>query len=96
MDKSSVEFQSPSQLIIIAPHLTGAADETASWQGTSANNPELNYPPGAQPQGTHANAKNINALFADAHVENLAWQKYSDSTSDAGKQRWLPQGTEAP
>jgi prepilin-type N-terminal cleavage/methylation domain-containing protein/prepilin-type processing-associated H-X9-DG protein len=97
MNKNASSFKSPSQLILIAPNLTGAPDVAASWAGTADNDPKLTIPASATDfKGTHGNRRQINALFGDFHVESMTWQKFADTSSEEGKKRWEPEAESTP
>ena len=40
--------------------------------------------------GTHGSREMINVLFADAHVDQMEWKKYSNNASEKGQQQWDP------
>lgn len=40
--------------------------------------------------GTHGQRNSINVLFADGHVEEMDWARYSENTTNLGQQRWDP------
>ena len=84
------KFVSPSQLIVLAPHLAGGTEIV--FADNSAINPTLPMPAGATKQGTHSGRNQINALFADSHVENMNYVKFSDVVSEDGLKTWYPLG----
>jgi len=88
---STVEFASPSELILMAP----APDNTAEmrFSGTSRMNVSISAPPASPKLGTYATRNLITVLYADGHIGTPIWKDYSDSTSDpAGLHRWSPLG----
>jgi prepilin-type N-terminal cleavage/methylation domain-containing protein/prepilin-type processing-associated H-X9-DG protein len=88
------KFVSPSQLIVMAPHMTPATDLV--FNDNSATNPTLPMPTGGSAKlGTHVGRTFINALFADTHVEGLNYVKYADTTTDDGLKTWYPTGSAA-
>ena len=84
------KFSSPSQLILMAPNVTGAGD--LAFTGTSGENPTLPLPSAGTKLGTHNGRSQINVLFADTHVENMNYKKYGDTASADGLKAWYPQG----
>lgn len=62
---------------------SGTASTTKKWLGGSL------IPVVGSPGGTHSSRRQINVVFADAHIESLAWAKFADTTTDPeGKRRW--------
>ncbi|MGB8168830.1 MAG: type II secretion system protein [Chthoniobacteraceae bacterium] len=84
------KFTSPSQLIVMAPHL--APGNEIVFNDNSASNPTLPLPSGGGKRGTHSGRGQINALFADTHVESMNYVKFSDVSSDEGLKSWYPEG----
>lgn len=87
------KWTSPSQLIIMAPNVALGKDLT--FTGTSMENPTITTPGGGAKNGTHSGRSQINALFADAHVENMAYRKFADTGSPEGMKAWYPEGQPA-
>jgi prepilin-type N-terminal cleavage/methylation domain-containing protein/prepilin-type processing-associated H-X9-DG protein len=87
------KFVSPSQLIIMAPLI--ASPTEVVFTADSASNPTLPMPTGTTKQGTHSGRNQINALFADTHVENLNYVKFADVISEDGQKAWYPLGKPA-
>ena len=84
-------FVAPSELILLAPNLTGAASLT--FAGTSDVNPWVPRPTTVSARaGTHLNRSQINVLYADSHVATISSRDFTDSTSPDGLRRWLPNG----
>jgi len=89
---------SESNLILAAPALDlGSSGGEVKFQASafSDQNVKIVAPGGnGTPQdrglGTHLNRQKINVLFCDGRVEELAWEKYADSTTPAGKSHWEP------
>jgi prepilin-type N-terminal cleavage/methylation domain-containing protein/prepilin-type processing-associated H-X9-DG protein len=88
------KYVSPSQLIVMAPVLANSSTDI-SFSGTSNDNTQLAVPTPGTGKGTHSNRSQINALFADTHVESLSYQKFSDSTTEDGLKAWNPTGKQA-
>jgi prepilin-type processing-associated H-X9-DG protein len=87
-DLSSSKFESPSELIMMAPALK--AGPVAQFIGMSNTNVEVPVGGnGGTKGGTHQNRSRINALYADAHVANLLYTDFTKSTGD-DKRRWDP------
>ena len=89
---------SPSLTILMAPRYVGDPRIATSWTGTTTTAPDLTA--GGDPantRGTHGNARRINALFCDLHVEDLSFGPssvvgtFQDKTSDpVGLKHWDP------
>lgn len=89
---------SPTITILMAPRYNGDPRIVASWTGTTTSAPDLKA--GGEPantKGTHTNAKRINALFCDLHVEDMLFGpntvigSFQDKTSDPlGLKHWDP------
>jgi prepilin-type N-terminal cleavage/methylation domain-containing protein/prepilin-type processing-associated H-X9-DG protein len=89
---------SPSLTILMAPRYVGDPRIAASWTGTTTTAPNLTA--GGDPantRGTHGNARRINALFCDLHVEDLSFGPssvvgtFQDTTSNpVGQKHWDP------
>jgi prepilin-type N-terminal cleavage/methylation domain-containing protein/prepilin-type processing-associated H-X9-DG protein len=88
------KFNSPSQLILMAPHMAADTVEMV-FADTSDMNPLLPMPTAGKKQGTHAGRSLINALFADTHVEAMNYVKFSETSTDEGKKAWYPEGKPA-
>jgi prepilin-type N-terminal cleavage/methylation domain-containing protein/prepilin-type processing-associated H-X9-DG protein len=71
----------------VVPSGGGAAGGTGA-SGTGANQQSQDGTTGGR--GTHQLRGALNVLFADGHVDEMDWFKYSDNTSELGKQRWDP------
>jgi prepilin-type N-terminal cleavage/methylation domain-containing protein/prepilin-type processing-associated H-X9-DG protein len=84
------KFVSPSQLIVMAPHLSPGNEIV--FNDNSASNPQLPLPSGSSKQGTHSGRAQINALFADTHVESMNYVKFSNTSSEDGLRTWYPEG----
>ena len=83
---------SASALILAAPDVdTGVVNPvTFSAGATSDQNVMLGTPPPSPNLGTHGSRQSINVLFADGHVAEMDWVKYTDQTTDLGQQHWDP------
>ena len=84
------KYVSPSQLIIMAPHLVPGPEIV--FTDNSSSNPTLPLPSAGAKLGTHSGRNQINALFADTHVEGMNYVRYSDATSPDGARTWYPTG----
>jgi prepilin-type N-terminal cleavage/methylation domain-containing protein/prepilin-type processing-associated H-X9-DG protein len=84
------KFVSPSQLILMAPHVAGAGDVV--FTDTSDMNALLPTPTGGTRLGTHNGRSQINALFADTHVESMNYTRFAQSSNDEGMKTWYPSG----
>lgn len=84
------KFSSPSQLLVMAPHIAPGTE--VIFNDNSATNPTLPLPTGGKKLGTHNNRSQINALFADSHVEGMNYVKFADTSSDDGMKTWYPEG----
>lgn len=84
------KFSSPSQLVLMAPVIEGAGEVV--FTGTSSTNVALPMPSGGNKLGTHSGRGQINALFADTHVEGMNYVKFADSSSEDGLKTWYPEG----
>ncbi|HYR59657.1 MAG TPA: prepilin-type N-terminal cleavage/methylation domain-containing protein [Chthoniobacteraceae bacterium] len=87
---NAAKFNSPSQLIVMAPNVNRSGD--VAFSGTSSESPLLSMPGAGTKAGTHNGRSQINALFADTHVENMNYKKYADTSSAEGAQAWYPTG----
>jgi prepilin-type N-terminal cleavage/methylation domain-containing protein/prepilin-type processing-associated H-X9-DG protein len=88
-DKSSSNFASPSELIMMSCQMTSSSP--ATFVGTSDQNVELPVGGlGGMKNGTHQNRSRINALFADAHITNMTFIEFVKSTGDE-ELRWTPE-----
>ena len=84
------KFLSPSQLIVMAPHLEPGPEIV--FNDNSATNPTLPMPTGGTKQGTHSGRGQITSLFADTHVESMNYVKFSNTSSEDGLKTWYPEG----
>ena len=57
------------------------ASQSLSIQPTAASSESF---------GTHRLRTGINVLFADSHVSDMEWSKFSENTSTKGKRQWDP------
>ena len=83
----SDKIKNPSAFILFAPAqpFTKHGTDPVTVSKSSAG------PGGALKGGTQNNGQRINACMADLHVENMAWNKFADDSSDdTAKQRWNP------
>jgi prepilin-type processing-associated H-X9-DG protein len=87
------KFVAPSQLIVMAPAMVQGPD--VNFTGTSDTNPELQLPAGTEKMGTHSGRSQINALFADTHVENMIYKRYANTKDEEGLKQWYPEGKES-
>ena len=84
------KYTSPSQLVMMAPVVAGAGEVV--FTETSTSNVSLPMPSGGNRLGTHSGRSQINALFADTHVEGMNYVKFADTTSEDGMKTWYPEG----
>ena len=94
MDKIS----QPTIFILFAP--AQASTTTVTFQGTAVTGTPgvtvlqaTSNPGGAAIGGTHSARKKINALFADLHLENMAWSVFTNNplgSDPSAAQRWTP------
>jgi len=106
-DGNTTKFSSPSQLILMAPVVAqgGSANviqfpstnASGSSLGTINGNTNVVLPvpsPYAANYGTHNNRGQINALYADAHVQSLTYRDFCTTTvvgtDTTGPARWQP------
>jgi prepilin-type N-terminal cleavage/methylation domain-containing protein/prepilin-type processing-associated H-X9-DG protein len=100
-DGNTSRLASPSQLILIAPALD--SDPVAVKFSHMGNENVIVSKPGSAAsrkdfRGTHNSRAQINALFADTHVETLRYgpdtdpTAFANTTNDSGKNRWDPLG----
>ena len=94
-DTNASKFVAPSQLIIAAPAMNPGKEPI--FNGTSQTNPVLQMPGGggATKMGTHFGRGQINALFADSHVNSMAWREFAMTSDEDGMKRWYPEGKPA-
>jgi len=97
-DGNTTKFSSPSQLILMAPVVTAAPPaSTIKFPNTKNGNQNVALPVPASytgNYGTHMNRGQINALFADAHVQSLSYRDFCTTaavgTDTSGPARWQP------
>jgi prepilin-type N-terminal cleavage/methylation domain-containing protein/prepilin-type processing-associated H-X9-DG protein len=92
---------SASSVILGAPavdtSVTGKKVQFMAASKSDAGNDALKITaPAGTDLGTHESRKSINVLFADGHVEQMAWNKYVANGTDAEKQHWDPMYEAAP
>ena len=84
---------SGSALILGAPAVdTAKPGKTVAFMTGAKSDQQVKLgtpPPGAN-LGTHGDRESINVLFADGHVIEMRWTKYSDKTTETGKAQWDP------
>lgn len=89
---------SPSQLVYMAPALSAALSTAGknAFTGTPTN--PITLDPSALKNGTHANYKQINALYMDSHVASVLYKDFSTTTDQStanginGILEWQPLG----
>jgi prepilin-type N-terminal cleavage/methylation domain-containing protein/prepilin-type processing-associated H-X9-DG protein len=89
---------SPASTILMAPYYAGNPTAIASWTSTAGNAFDLPVGgAGGNTSGPQSNAKKINALFCDTHVESMTFGpssvvgSFQDATSDPlGLKHWDP------
>jgi prepilin-type N-terminal cleavage/methylation domain-containing protein/prepilin-type processing-associated H-X9-DG protein len=82
-----------STLIMMAPAVeTSAPGKEVVFQAgaMSTNQVMIRSTGGTEGFGTHGSRELINVLFADSHVDSVEWKKFSDSTTERGKEQWDP------
>jgi len=77
-----------------------ASGATVSFQGTAVTGTPFvtvfraaSKPSGPAIGGTHSSRKQINALFADLHLENMTWSVFTNTpagSDPSAAQRWTP------
>jgi len=97
---SADKIINPSEFIVFAP--AQAAGATVGFAPTSKANfgapgvtvyKNASNPGDAAQGGTHSSRRQINALFADWHVENMPWTVFIDDSNPSPNYRWDPAGT---
>jgi prepilin-type N-terminal cleavage/methylation domain-containing protein/prepilin-type processing-associated H-X9-DG protein len=56
----------------------------------STNNITIEAKGSSEGLGTFQNRESTNVLFADWHVSTMDWKKFSDNSSEKGKEQWDP------
>lgn len=81
-----------SAVIIAAPAVdTSVTGKTVKFIGSATSDTTVTVTPGAEGDlGTHQQRKSINVLFADSHVEQMDWIKYTKNGTEQEKRRWDP------
>lgn len=84
-----------SQLIMMAPavNTTGSGKEVTFQQNAVSTSNVTVQPTGGVGEvgfGTHSGRQLLNVLYADAHVSEVEWKKFSDSSSEQGRKQWDP------
>jgi len=90
-DVNASKYVSPSDLVTMAPVIVPGGTEVAFREMSNAN-VTLPLPTGGTKKGTHSNRGQINALFADTHVESLNYIKFADTSTVDGLKTWYPEG----
>ena len=98
-DANTSKFVAPSQLILMGPAMED--NDVVIFLGNSESHPKLKKPePDKNPsttgpkRGTHFNRSQLNILFADWHVNPVAYREFSKSEDEEGLKRWYPTGEE--
>lgn len=97
-DINTSKFESPSQLILMAPKVEPI--DPITFIEFSETHPKLVKPDpnqggGARAKfGTHFNRSQLNVLFADFHVASMTYLDFSKAETEEGKKRWYPEGEE--
>lgn len=76
-------WTSPSQTVLFAPNCTDL-----KFDGTIASTPARKKATGTEGDGTFDNKKKISVCFGDAHIEQLKWKTFKDTT--ANPRLWEP------
>jgi prepilin-type N-terminal cleavage/methylation domain-containing protein/prepilin-type processing-associated H-X9-DG protein len=81
-----------SKLVFAAPAVRKTGSKSIEWQSDaySTQNCKITGTGGSSGFGTHSDRDLLNVLFADAHTEPLTCKKFSDTSSQDGKERWDP------
>jgi type II secretory pathway pseudopilin PulG len=97
VNRNMASVVSATSTIFMAPNYTGDPTPSGSWTGTTGNAPDLPAGAPAETTGTQSNARQINALFCDVHVETLTFGpasragSFQDTTSyPLGQKHWDP------
>ena len=96
---AAAKISNPSVFILFAPAQTSAS--TVTFQGTAGTGAPgvtvykaASSPGGSAIGGTHSSRKQINAVFADLHSENMLWSVFindaPNSSDPWAAQRWSP------
>ena len=95
-----LKVASPASTFLMAPNYpngSGDPGNTASWQGTAGNAPDLPLGGNGETKGTHISGRQINVLFCDFHTETLTFGPdttagtFQDHTTDPfGQKHWDP------
>jgi prepilin-type N-terminal cleavage/methylation domain-containing protein len=100
-DGNVTKMVAPSQLIYMAPALSASlatAGGLKAFTGVSSD-PKLSVSPTGSFQGTHANYKQINALYMDSHVQSIKYTDYTTTSDQSasngidGTKEWQPLGS---
>ena len=83
---------SGSAVILAAPAVdTSVKGKTVTFQAGATSETVVKVTPGVDGDlGTHQKRKVINVLFADSHVEQMDWSKYTKNGTEQEKRRWDP------
>ncbi len=84
-----------STLIMLAPAVdTTTSSKIVLFRADAVANTSVSIKPlgttGSQNYGTHRLRTAINVLFADNHVSDMDWAKFTDNTTTKGKYQWDP------
>jgi prepilin-type N-terminal cleavage/methylation domain-containing protein/prepilin-type processing-associated H-X9-DG protein len=100
VNRGMASVVSPASTILMAPNYpspTGDPKATSSWPGYATSAPNLPVGGTGETIGTHANGRQINALFCDSHIESLTFGPaanpgtFQDTLSDPlGLKHWDP------
>ncbi len=91
-EPNSSKWERMTNLILMAPNPSTATNGEVSW---TANNLGLAQATGDN-GGTHSRGRQINVLFADTHVESLAWPIYTNAADDTPPPYWEVTTPETP
>ncbi len=86
------KFESPSQLIMIAPAIEGGKE--IRFSGSALQNVSVSPGTGAE-SGTHTNRTQINVAYADAHTASINAREFAEASGTEGLRRWFPAGAAA-
>ncbi len=81
-----------SKLIFAAPAVDKSTGSTIRWNpdAFSSQNCAVTGAGGSDGFGTHLTRELLNVLYADWHTEAITCKKFSDVSSEDGKERWDP------
>ncbi len=89
-DNFTGDWKNTSTLVLLAPVATGTSSENLTFASKS-NAPVVLTKPLPNPKlGTHNKGSRINVLFADSHVEAIAWSDFTTGVATNPPVYWDP------